>query len=37
METFYLNEDIKVMHVTASSFPDGIDAAHMQLQNVLAF
>ncbi|WP_316831207.1 transcriptional regulator [Pedobacter aquatilis] len=37
METFYLNEDIKVMYVTATSFPDGVEDAHKKLHNMLAF
>ncbi|KQR65304.1 hypothetical protein [Pedobacter sp. Leaf176] len=37
METFYLDKDIKVMCVTASSFPDGVNTAHKKLHDVLAF
>lgn len=31
MDSFSLSEDIKVMCITANSFPDGIEAAHQQL------
>jgi len=31
METYIIEEDIKVLCITASSFPDGVLAAHQQL------
>lgn len=37
METTQLNEDIKVMYVTASSFPDGVLAAHQKLHAAIPF
>ncbi|MCZ4225251.1 transcriptional regulator [Pedobacter rhodius] len=37
MEIFHLNEDIKVMYVTAASFPEGIETAHRKLHDVVAF
>lgn len=37
METFILDHDIKVFYVTASSFPEGIQAAHEKLHNLVPF
>lgn len=37
MENFTLNADIKVMCVTAESFPEGIMAAHSQLHIIVSF
>ncbi|WP_316847466.1 transcriptional regulator [Pedobacter psychrodurus] len=34
MEEYILNEDIKVMYVTAESFPDGVLAAHQKLHTM---
>ena len=34
MENFTLNEEIKVMCVTAESFPEGIAAAHQKLDSI---
>ena len=31
MDSFNLSEDIKVMYVTATHFPDGVERAHIQL------
>ena len=31
MEEYILNKDIKVMYITAQSFPDGVLAAHQKL------
>lgn len=36
MDSFILGEDIKVMCITASEFPDGIERAHIQLHAMLA-
>ena len=36
MEDYNIREDIKVMYVTASSFPDGVEAAHQKLHKMLA-
>lgn len=35
MDSFILGEDIKVMCITATSFPDGIERAHIQLHAML--
>lgn len=35
MDSFILGEDIKVMCVTATAFPDGIERAHIQLHAML--
>lgn len=35
MDSFILGEDIKVVFVTATSFPDGVDRAHIQLHALL--
>lgn len=35
MDSFILGEDIKVVFVTATSFPDGVDRAHIQLHAML--
>ncbi|HTN18781.1 MAG TPA: hypothetical protein VL092_13935 [Chitinophagaceae bacterium] len=37
MERYLLPEDIKVYCITASSFPDGVLAAHQQLHTLLPF
>ena len=37
METIQLKQDIKVMYVTASSFPDGVLAAHQKLHSLFPF
>jgi hypothetical protein len=37
METVFFDNDIKVMYVEASSFPDGIMAAHQKLHGVIPF
>lgn len=37
MERYSLPEDIKVYCITASSFPDGVLAAHQQLHTLLPF
>ena len=37
METFILNEDIKVFILTAESFPDGILDAHQKLHAIVPF
>ena len=36
MDSFILGEDIKVMCVNATAFPDGIERAHIQLHAMLA-
>lgn len=36
MDSFTLDEDIKVMCITATEFPDGIERAHIQLHAMLA-
>ena len=35
METTTINDDINIMYVTATSFPDGIKAAHKKLHNLV--
>jgi hypothetical protein len=35
MEKYFLNDDIKVFYVTASSFPDGIMEAYKKLQSIV--
>jgi predicted transcriptional regulator YdeE len=35
MDSFILGEDIKVICVTATSFPDGVERAHIQLHAIL--
>ncbi|MEO6305301.1 MAG: transcriptional regulator [Bacteroidia bacterium] len=35
MEEYNLEKDIKIFYVTATSFPEGISAAHEKLQNLL--
>lgn len=37
METIFLANDIKVLYVTASSFPEGIMAAHQKLHSMIPF
>ena len=37
METFILENDIKVFYVTATSFPDGIKEAHEKLHSLIPF
>ena len=37
MEQITLNKDIVLLYVTASSFPDGIMAAHQQLHSMIPF
>ena len=37
MELFTLENDIKVFCVSASSFPDGVMAAHQQLRSLVPF
>jgi len=34
MEEYILNEDIKVMYITAESFPNGVLAAHQKLHTL---
>jgi hypothetical protein len=36
MEDYLIDEDIKVMYVTASSFPEGVEAAHQTLHSLLS-
>lgn len=35
MEKYHLPEDISAMYITASSFPDGVLAAHQQLHSLV--
>jgi hypothetical protein len=35
METIHIEKDIVVMYVTASSFPEGIEAAHEQIHAII--
>lgn len=35
MDSFILGEDIRVMYVTATDFPDGVERAHIQLHAML--
>ena len=35
MDSFILGEDIKVMYVTATDFPEGVERAHIQLHAML--
>lgn len=37
METIFINEDIPVFYVTASSFPDGVLAAHQTLHALIPY
>ncbi len=37
METIVFNKDIKVLYVQATSFPDGILAAHQQLHSIIPY
>ncbi|MES2457965.1 MAG: transcriptional regulator [Bacteroidota bacterium] len=37
METTTINQDIRAFYVTASSFPDGVLAAHQQLHAIVPF
>lgn len=37
MEKFTLEKDIKVMYITADSFPAGITPAHLKLQSTVPF
>ena len=37
METTIIQDDIKIMYVTAISFPEGIKAAHEKLHNLVPF
>jgi hypothetical protein len=37
MDIITVNDDIKVFYVTASSFPDGILAAHQHLHSLMPF
>jgi len=37
METITFNSDIKVLYITATSFPDGVLAAHEKLHSLLPF
>lgn len=37
METFTLNEDIQIMYMDASSFPEGILEAHQKLHSLIPF
>lgn len=37
METSFLEKDIKVFYVTASSFPQGVLAAHQHLHSMVPF
>jgi predicted transcriptional regulator YdeE len=37
METILFNKDIKVMYVTATSFPEGVLAAHQKLHSLIPF
>jgi predicted transcriptional regulator YdeE len=37
METLTFDKDIKVMYVTASSFPNGVMAAHQKLHGLIPF
>jgi len=37
METTVLDNDIKVLYITASSFPDGIMEAHEKLHSLIPF
>jgi hypothetical protein len=37
METVFFDNDIKVLYVQASSFPDGIMAAHQKLHGVVPY
>jgi hypothetical protein len=37
METIKIDQDIKVMYIAASSFPDGALAAHQQLHSLIPF
>lgn len=37
METVFFDKDIKVMYVEASSFPDGILAAHQTLHKMIPY
>lgn len=34
VEEFFINEDIKVLCITASSFPDGVQMAHKKLHSL---
>ena len=35
MESFFLEQDIKVFYVTATSFPDGIQEAYQKLHSII--
>jgi hypothetical protein len=37
METLHIDNDIKVLYIQATSFPDGILAAHQKLHGVIPF
>jgi hypothetical protein len=37
METFILDDDIKVFYVTAAAFPEGISDAHTRLHQLVPF
>ena len=37
METILLEKDIKVLYITAESFPNGILASHQALHNIIPF
>jgi hypothetical protein len=37
METITFDKDIKIMYITASSFPDGVLAAHQKLHSLIPF
>jgi len=37
METITFNNDIKVLYITATSFPDGVMAAHEKLHSLIPF
>lgn len=37
METIFFDSDIKVLYVQATSFPDGILAAHQKLHSVIPY
>jgi len=37
METRTINQDIKVMYIAATSFPDGVLAAHQQLHALIPY
>src|SRR6186713_1958408 len=37
METFKLDQDINVLYITATSFPEGIMAAHEKLHSIIPF